>query len=59
MQREALAVLQQELKAFHKHMQAFVVSSVPGATASMMGVIASTGDGTGEATSLAPTVSTS
>ncbi len=34
------------------------MSSVPGATASMMGVVASTGDGTGEATSRAPTVST-
>ena len=32
--------------------------SVPGATASMMGVVASTGEGTGEATSRAPTVST-
>ncbi len=31
------------------------MSSVPGATASMMGVVASTGDGTGEATSRAPT----
>lgn len=34
------------------------MSSIPGATASMMGVLASTGDGTEEATSRAPTVST-
>ncbi len=35
------------------------MSSVPGATASMMGVLPSTGDGTGEATSRAPTAATS